>query len=115
MCAAYCMSSATVGGAAVHHHQMGSHSHRHAANCAECPSETGNGLNRKTSCSKLFQIQTLKEGSLSFAAPSGVAHIYAADTPVRVLALASAADRFSPVKPPNKIRSLDCAFAPLRI
>jgi len=115
MCAAYCMSSASVGSAAVHHHQVGSHSHRHTPNCAECPPDTGNGLNEKADCSSSVQLQALKEGSLSFGAPSGLAHIHAADMPAGALALASDDERFSPVKVPNKIRSFNSASAPLRI
>src|SRR6267143_6813251 len=48
ICAAYCMSAASVGSVAVHHHQMESqpaptsishhiHAHHKGAECAECP------------------------------------------------------------------------------
>lgn len=115
MCAAYCMSAAFVGAGAAHHHRMESYSHHHTADCAECPPDTGNSLNQKPDCSRLLQIQALKEGSLSLAAPSGVSPIQAVDTPVRALALASDGTRFSPLKAPPKIRSLHSASAPLRI
>jgi hypothetical protein len=126
ICAASCVSSELAGSAVAHYHRMESqpgpasashhfHSQHHQANCAECPPDTGNSLNQKADCSRLVQIQALKEGSISFAAPSGVAPIDAVDMPVRALALASDDERFSPVEAPNKIRSFDSASAPLRI
>src|ERR1700732_2514130 len=115
MCAAYCTSSGSSGGAAVHHDQLGSHSHRHTANCAECPTGTGNGLNEKCDCSRLGQFQVLKEGSPSFAHTSAVTPIHAVDMPDRALSLTSEDERFSLVKAPNKIRSLNFASASLRI
>src|SRR5207245_8510476 len=83
MCAAYCMSSASVGGAAVHHPQMESqpnpasishhiHARHHGADCAECPPKSGNSLNQKSDCASLVQVQALKEGPFPRDALSGV-------------------------------------------
>jgi hypothetical protein len=60
-------------------------------------------------------MQTLKEESLSFAAPSGVSPVLSVEMPVGPLALTSDAEQFSPVKALNKIGSFNSASAPLRI
>jgi hypothetical protein len=118
MCAAYCMSSASL-----HHHmesQPGStsashHSHHHAADCADCPPDSANSLNEKADCASLAEIQALKQGSFSFDSPRGVAHVHVVGMPTRALALASDGERFSPGNAPNKIRSFNPVSAPLRI
>jgi hypothetical protein len=123
MCAAYCMSSASLHQS--HHHHMESqqgptsashhlHSYRRAANCAECPPDSANSLNEKADCASLAEIQALKQGSFSFDSPRGVAHLHVG-VPARALALASDGERFSPVNAPNKIRSFNPVSAPLRI
>jgi len=126
MCAAYCMSSESAGSAAVHHRQMDSHpsptniSHHnhtghHGADCAECPPSSGNSLSPKTDCSRLVQIQALKEGSFSFDAPSGVAHIAVADTRADALGLAGSGERFLFFDASQTIRSFNTPPVPLRI
>lgn len=126
MCAAYCMSSEFVGSGAVHHHQMASqpsptsvshhfHSHHHASNCAECPADSANSLNEKSDCSSLVQIQALKEGSFSFDAPGGVAHVAVADTPAEALGLAGSGERSLLFDASQTIRSFNTPPVPLRI
>ena len=126
MCAAYCMSSESVGSAAVHHHQMDSHpsptsisQHNHAghhgANCAECPPTSGNRLSSKADCASLVQIQALKEGSFSFDAPSGVAHVAVADAPADALGLTGSGERSLLFDASQTIRRLNTPPVPLRI
>ena len=126
MCAVYCMSSASAGGAAVHHHQMESqprsasishhmHAHHKGAECPECPPTSGNNLNQKADCASFVQFQALKEASFSFDAPRGGAHVHVVGMPALALALASDGERFLPVSAPNKIRSFNPVSAPLRI
>ena len=126
ICAAYCVSSAAGGSAAVHHHQMASqpsptsvshhfHSHHHASNCAECPADSANSLNEKTDCSSLVQIQALKEGSFSFDAPSGAAHVAVADTPADTLGLAGSGEGSLLFDASQTIRSFNTPPVPLRI
>jgi len=126
MCAAYCMSTGSVGSAAVHHHQMDSHPsptsishHNHTghlgADCAECPPTSGNSLIPKADCSSLVQIQALKEGSLSFDAPSGVARVAVADTPADAIGLAAGGERSSLFDASQTIRSFNTSPVPLRI
>jgi hypothetical protein len=91
------------------------HSYHDAANCAECPLPTGDGLSEKADCAKLAQFHALKEGSLTLFAPGGVAHVYAINTPARPLVFASDGERFSRIKAPGKIRRFSQASAPLRI
>ena len=126
MCAAYCMSSAAVGSAAVHHHQMESqpaptsishhiHAHHKDAECAECPPKSGNSLNQKADCTSLVQIEALKEGSFSLDAPSGVAHVAVADTPADALGLAGSGERSLLFDASQTIRSFNTPPVPLRI
>jgi hypothetical protein len=126
MCAAYCMSSESVGSAAIHHHQMASqpsptsashhfHSHHHASNCAECPADSANSLNEKSDCSSLVQIQALKEGSFSFDAPSGAAHVAVADTPADTLGLTGSGVRSLLFDASQTIRSFNTPPVPIRI
>jgi hypothetical protein len=126
MCAAYCMSSGSVGSAAVHHRQMASqpsptsvshhfHSHHHAANCVECPPTSGNNLSPKADCSSLVQIQALKEGSFSFDAPRGVAHVAVADSLADALGLAGSGERSLLFDASQTIRSFNTPPVPLRI
>src|SRR5882762_525489 len=125
MCAAYCMSSGSVGSAAVHHHQtdpqpsptsISNHNHtrHHGADCAECPT-SGNSLSPKADCSRLVQIQALKEGSFSFDAPSGVAHVAVADTPADTLGLTGSGERSLLFDASQTIRSFNTPPVPLRI
>ena len=125
MCAAYCMSSESVG-SAVHHHQMDSHPsptsishHNHTghlgADCAECPPTSGNTLSPKADCSSLVQIQALMEGSFSFDAPSGVVHVAVADTPADALGLAGSGERSLLFDASQRIRSFNTRPVPLRI
>jgi len=81
ICTASCMSSATVAGAAVHHHEMDSqsgamraneYSHHHGARCAECPP---NVENQTSNCIRLAEVQALREGSFSLDTPTGVTPI----------------------------------------
>ena len=126
MCAAFCMSSASVGSAAVPHHQMESqpnpasishhiHARHHGADCAECPPKSGNSLNQKSDCASLLQVQALKEGSFSLDAPSGVAQFDVADTPADALALAGGGERSMPFDASHTIRNSNPASVPLRI
>ncbi len=126
MCAAYCMSSASVGSAAVHHHQMESqpgptsishhkHAHHKGAECAECPPESGNNLNQKADCSSFVQFQALKEGSFHLDAPSEAAQLDVAETPADSLALASAGERSVPFDASHTTRNFIPASVPLRI
>src|SRR5467141_872890 len=126
MCASYCMSSESVGSAAVHRHQMDSqpsptsisqhnHARHHGADCAECPPTSGNSLSPKADCSRLVQIQALKEGSFLFDAPSGVAHVAAADTPADAHGLAGSGERSLLFGASQTIRSLNTPPVPLRI
>ena len=126
MCAAYCMSSGSVGSAAVHHRQMElqpsptgishhNHSRHHGANCAECPPTSGNSLSSKADCASLVQIQALKEGSFSFDAPSGAAHVAVADTPADTLGLTGSGERSLLFDASQTIRRLNTPPVPLRI
>lgn len=125
MCAAYCMSSESVG-SVVHHHQTNSHPsptsishHNHTVHlggdCAECPPTSGNSLIAKADCSSLVQIQALKEGSFSFDAPGGAAHVAVADTPADVLGLAGSGERSLLFDASQTIRSFNTPPVPLRI
>ena len=118
MCAAYCMSSASV------HHHMESrpgpittshHIHHNGAECAECPPKSANSLNEKADCASFAEIQALKEASFSLDAARVVARVQVVDMLARALASASDGERFSHVNAPNKIRSFDPVSAPLRI
>ena len=83
MCAASCMSSVPVTGTVVHHHEMeaqltatyaSQHAHHHGAPCGGCPpSKPGNGVNQKSDCNSLSEIQALKESDFSLDAPTAVA------------------------------------------
>ena len=126
MCAAFCMSSALEGSALAHHHNMGSQqrpttaAHHfqpqyRQANCSECPPGSGSNLKDKTDCSRLLQIQALKEGSVSLNTPGGVAQVHALDTPTQALAAAGNDDRFLPLKARYKLTSFSPVSAPLRI
>jgi len=126
MCAAYCMSSSSVGSAAVHHHQTESqpdptsishhiHAHHKDAECAECPPKSGNSLNQKADCASLVQVQALKEGSFSLDAPSGVAQFDAADTPACTLGSACDGERSLVFDASYAIRNSNPALVPLRI
>jgi hypothetical protein len=126
MCAVYCMSSASVGGAAVHHHQMESqpsptiishhmHAHHKDADCVECPPKSGNSLNQKSDCARLVQVQALKEGFFSFEESSRAAHIDVPNTPTDALALAGGGERSIPFSAPHTIRNSNPASVPLRI
>ena len=126
ICAAYCMSSGSVGSAAVHHRQMElqpsptgishhNHSRHHGADCAECPPTSGNSLSPKADCSRLVQIQALKEGSFFFDAPSGVAYVAVADTPADALGLAGSGERSLLFDDSQTIRSFNIPPVALRI
>ncbi len=126
MCAAYCLSSSSVGSAAVHHHQMESqpgpasisqhmHAHHKGAECAECPPKSGNNLSQKADCATLVQIQALKEGSFSLDAPKGVAQFDVADTSADALALAGVSERSMPFDASHAIRNSNPPLVPLRI
>lgn len=99
ICAAYCMSSASAGTAAVYHQhtesQQGTaninrdiHAHSHAASCPECPPELGNNLNQPADCAGLVQIQAIVEAPSSLDASRGVAHVDFLHTPTDALASA---------------------------
>lgn len=125
MCAAYCMSSAFVGSAAVHHQMVSQpsptsishhiHAHHNGAECADCPPKSGNRMNQKADCASLVQIQALKEGSFSLDAPNKVAQIDAAATPAEALSLASDRERSLVFDTSPTIRSSNPASVPLRI
>jgi hypothetical protein len=126
LCAAYCMSSASVGGAALHHYQMESqrsstsmshrtHARHHGAPCAECPPELGDSLNQKADCARLVQIQALKEASFSFDAPRGIAYFDVSDTPADAAALADDGPRSLLFDTSRRIGSSSAASVPLRI
>lgn len=125
MCAAYCMSSAFVGSAAVHHQMVSQpsptsishhiHAHHNGAECADCPPKSGNRLNQKADCASLVQIQALKEGSFSLDAPNKVAQIDVAATPAEALPLASDRERSLVFDTSPTIRSSNPASVPLRI
>jgi hypothetical protein len=126
ICAAYCMSAASVGSAAVHHHQMVSqqapasishhiHAHHQGAECAECPPKSGNSLNQKADCASMVQVQALKEGSFSLDAPSGGAQFDIVHTPAYTLGLASDGKRSLVFDASRTIRSSSSASVPLRI
>ena len=126
ICAAYCMSSAVAGSAAVHHHQMESqpspasishhvHAHHQGAECAECPPKSGNSLSQKADCASLVQIHALKEGSFSLDSPSGVAHFSVVDTPAYTFGLASDGERSLVFDSSRTIRSSSSPSVPLRI
>jgi hypothetical protein len=118
MCAAYCMSSASVP-----HHTVSRpgpittshHIHHKGAECAECPPGPANRLNQKADCTSLVQIEALKEGSFSFAAPSGVAHVNAHDTAAAAVALTDDSHPSLLLDTSRRIRSSDTASVPLRI
>jgi hypothetical protein len=118
MCAAYCMSSASV-----HHHTesrpgpitISHHIHHNGAECAECPPRPVNSLNQKADCTSLVQIEALKEASFSFAAPSGAAHVNPPDTAADALALADDGHPSLLLDTSRRIRSSDTASVPLRI
>lgn len=126
ICGAYCMSSASVGSTAVHHHQTESqpnsasishhiHTRHHGPDCAECPPTSENSLNQKTDCASLGQVQALKEGSFSLDAPRGVAQFDVADTPADALALSGGGERFIPFDASHIIRNSNPASVSLRI
>jgi hypothetical protein len=126
ICAAYCMSSASAGRAAVHHHQMESrpgaanvphhiHTRNQAAYCTECPPDLRNRLNQSADCAGLVQIQALREASFSFDAPSGVAHGDVARTPAAALALANNGEPVLLCDTSHRIRTPDPGPVPLRI
>jgi hypothetical protein len=126
MCAAYCMSSASAGSAAVHHHPMESqpnpasishhiHAHHKGADCAECPPKSGSSVNQKADCASLLQVQALKEGSFSFEPSSGAAHLDVAHTPADTLELAGGGERSIPSNASHEIGNTNPASVPLRI
>jgi hypothetical protein len=127
ICAAYCISSASAGSAAVHHHQRESqpaatnishhiHAYHHAADCPECPPELGNNLNQSADCAGLVQIQAIKEASFSFDAPRGVAHVDLPHTPADALVLADGGEPAALLcDTSQRIRTSDPPSAPLRI
>jgi hypothetical protein len=126
MCAVFCTSSASVGSAVAHHHQMESqpgpasisrhiHGLHHSANCAECPLKSGNSLNQKADCTSLVQLQMLKEASFSLDAPSGVPQFDADDTPRYALGLACDGETSLVSDAPRTIRTFSSASVPLRI
>jgi hypothetical protein len=125
-CAAYCMSSASVGSAAVRHHQMDAqpsptsishpmHAHHKGAECAECLPKSGNRLSQKADCASLVQIQALKQGSFSMDTPSGVAQFEAADTPAYTPGLTRDSERSLVFDASRTIRSSSSPSVPLRI
>jgi hypothetical protein len=126
LCAAYCMSFASVGGAALHHHQMESqrsstsmshdtHARHHGAPCAECPPELGDTLKQKADCARLVQIQEFKQASFSFDAPSRVGYFDVSDTPAGALALANDGPRSLLFDASRRIGSSSSASVSLRI
>jgi hypothetical protein len=100
MCAAYCMSSVSVGTSVVHRRQMDpqassaanashdSHTRQHEANCADCPPKSGSRLNLKTDCDSFIQVQTLQEGSLCQDTPSRNTQVDVTGPPTDALNLA---------------------------
>jgi hypothetical protein len=120
MCAAYCMSSASV-----HHHmesQAGPitishhiHARHKGAECAECPPISANSLNQKADCTSLVQMEALRETSFSFDAPSGAAHVDAPDIVGDTLALAGDGEPSLLFGTSRKIRSSCTAAVLLRI
>jgi hypothetical protein len=126
LCAAYCMSSASAAGTAVHSHQTKSqadhastnqniHAHHNGAECAECPPISGNSLEQKADCASLDQMQTLKESSFNLDAPRAVAHFDAADTPVHADGILWDGERSLVFDAPRTIRSFPSPSLPLRI
>jgi hypothetical protein len=134
MCAAYCMSSASV------HHDMESqplsvanrgadsnrfpsaitishhiHAHHKSAECAECPPRPANSLNQNADCTSLVQMEALKEASFPFDAPCGVAHVDSSDTAADALALAGDGEPSLLFGTARRIRSSCTASVPLRI
>ena len=102
ICAASCISSATVAGRVVHHHEMESlanathksqYAHHHGAPCAECPGKAGNSLKQKSDCDRRSEIQALKESAFSLDAPIGAAHVLFKLTPAASLASGSDCQR----------------------
>ena len=102
VCSASCMSSAPVVGGVADHHQIDSQpsatqvsqrGHHHGAPCAECPPQAGNRLNQKADCSRMAEIQALREGSFSFDAPTGPAQ-FMTNRPADRLPLGFAGQRF---------------------
>jgi len=120
MCAAYCMSSASV-----HHHMesrpgpvtISHHIHHKDAECAKCPPRSANSLNQKADCTSLVQIEALKETSFSFVAPTEVAPVNGPDTAGDADALALADDGHPSLllDTSRRIGSSDTAAVPLRI
>src|SRR5260370_10262289 len=89
ICTAFCASSAPVGSAGFHHHQMDSkpgttnasqHAHHHGVPCAECPPKSDNSLNPNSDCSNLARIQALTESMFSLNTPSAAAQVLAIST-----------------------------------
>jgi len=89
ICTAFCASSAPVGSAGFHHHQMepnpgttnaSPHPHHHGVSCAECPPKSSNSLNSNSDCNNLAGIQALTENSFSLNTPSAVAQGLATST-----------------------------------
>jgi hypothetical protein len=126
MCAAYCMSSSSVGSAAIHHHQMDSqpgpasashhiHSHDKGAECTECPPTSGDSVKQKADCASLAQMQALKAGSFNLVAPSGLIQFDATQTPVRAVGLIWGAERSLVFDASCTIRSIPSPSLPLRI
>jgi hypothetical protein len=126
MCAAYCMSSSSVGSAAVHHHQMDSqpdptsisqniHAHHNGAECAECPPPSGNSAKQKADCASLAQMQALKRGSFNLHAPSGLIQFDATQTPVRAAGLTLGTERSLVFDTSRTTRSFPSPLLPLRI
>jgi hypothetical protein len=126
MCAAYCMSSSTVGSAAAPFPQNDSqqnpasvghhiHAHHQGAECAECPPASGDSLKQKSDCSTLVQIQTLKEGAFNLDAPRAVAPFHAADTQGQSVGLAQHGERSSSFDTSRSFKSFPPASLPLRI
>jgi hypothetical protein len=118
MCAAYCMSSASV-----HHHMdsrpgpvtISHHIHHNGAECAECPPRSANSLNQKADCTSLVQIEALKEGSFSLEAPSKVAPFNVAGTSVGGPSLASDRGPSLVICTSHAIRNSNPASVRLRI
>jgi len=126
MCAAYCMSSSSVGSAAVHHHQMDSrpgptsisrhiHAHHNGAECAECPPTSGNSVKQKSDCASLAQMQALEEGFFNLDAPSGRIHFDATQAPDRVAGLTWSAGRSLVFDTSRTTGSFPSPSLPLRI
>lgn len=126
ICAAYCMSSSTVGSAVTPFPQNNSqqnpaslshhiHAHHQGAECAECPPASGNNLQQRSDCSISVQIQTLKEGAFNIDVPRAVAPFHAADTPIQSGGLAQHRERSSSFDTSRPIKSFPSASLPLRI